>query len=81
MNKNIIDSGQLVAHICERNNSVVRVNCENVGVEAYRYLCDAIVIDIFSIDGKIDVKLAIEKSDAESLIKQIQQAIDNCRHT
>lgn len=72
MNKDVIDSCQLVADICDHDHSIVHTNSENV-----------IIVDITASgdDGKINIKLAIEKSDAETLIKQLQQAINNCRHT
>ena len=57
------------------NNTTISINdCQ---IDAYRYLCDAIIIDVTDNNGTT-IKVALEKDDAQKLIDRLIDAVNHC---
>ena len=65
--------GQLVGSV---NNTSINISeCE---INAYRYICDAIIIDIIDNNGT-NIKIALEPTDAKKLIERLTDAVNHCQ--
>ena len=63
---------QLVGSVNNTNISIDQ--CE---IDAYRYICDAIIIDI-NDNNRTKIKVALEKKDAQKLIERLTDAVNHC---
>lgn len=53
------------------------INVEHCEIDAYRYICDAIIIDINDNNGT-KIKVALEKEDAQKLTERLIDAVNHC---
>ena len=63
---------QLVGSVNNTN-----INIDQCEIDAYRYICDAIIIDI-NDNNRTKIKVALEKKDAQKLIERLTDAVNHC---
>ena len=73
-------SAYIISHIHDKANNMITINNPCTRLESYRYMTDVIIIDVFDTEGKFDHKLAMEVDDAKKLVKQLNNAINQCKN-